>query len=66
MEDPANIRNATKSSDEKEYYKDSVDPLATWVTSAANATRFISKKLLAWGVEARGAYRISTSELDRA
>ena len=63
MEDPANISNATKSSDEKESYKDLVDPQATWVTSTANATRFLSKKLLAWGVEERGAYRISTSEL---
>ena len=69
MEDPANVRNAEiaeklnlKSSDEKESYKDPVDP--TWITFSANVPHFLSKKLLAWGVEARGAYHILASERD--
>lgn len=51
-----------KSSDKKKSYKDPVNP--TWITSSANVPRFLSKKLLAWGVEARGAYHILTSERD--
>ena len=51
-----------KSSDKKESYEDPVNP--TWITSSANVPRFLSKKLLAWGVEARGAYHILTSERD--
>jgi hypothetical protein len=56
MEDPTNMRNLTKSTDEKHSLEDTVDP--TWFTSAANVTRKISEKLLAWGVEERGAYSI--------
>ena len=55
------MRDPTKSSDES--FEEPVTP--TWTTSVANAARFLSKKLLAWGVEERGA-RIPTSELDRA
>jgi hypothetical protein len=62
MEDLADMRDPTKSSDES--FEEPITP--TWTTSVANAARFLSKKLLAWGVEERGAYRISTSELDRA
>ena len=51
-----------KSSDKKESYKDPFNP--TWITSSANVPRFLSKKLLVWGVEARGAYHILTSERD--
>ena len=51
-----------KGSDEKETYKDPVNP--TWITSSANVPRFLSKKLLVWGVETRGAYHILTLELD--
>ena len=57
------MRSSTKSSVEKSSFKDSVT--WTWTTSAANVTRFLSKKLLAWGVEERGAYRKSTSEPGR-
>jgi len=53
----------TKSLDEKSSFEDAVTP--TWTTSAANMTRLVSEKLLSWGVEARGAYRISTSEPGR-
>ena len=57
------MRNPTKGSVEKSSFNDSVT--RTWTTSAANVTRFLSKKLLAWGVEERGAYRMSTSEPGR-
>jgi hypothetical protein len=54
MEDPTNMR---KSTDEVHSFEDSVTP--TWFTSAANVTRNFSEKLLAWGVEERGAYPIA-------
>jgi hypothetical protein len=60
MGDSENMRGSTKSSDEKNSLED-----IAWTTSPANVTGFLSKKLLAWGVEERGAYRISTSEPDR-
>ena len=56
MEDLTNMHNPTKNTDEKHSFEDTVDP--TWFTSAANVTRKISEKLLAWGVEERGAYLI--------
>jgi hypothetical protein len=59
MGDPANMRSPTKSSDEKISFEDSV-VTPTWITSAANVSSFLSEKLWAWGVEERGAYRIST------
>ena len=55
MGDQTNMRNSTKSADEKHSFEDSV-VTPTWFTSAANVTRKISEKLLAWGVEERGAY----------
>jgi len=55
------MRHLTKSSDEKHSFKDSVT--LTWFTSAANATRNLSEKLLAWGVEERGACPIAIFEL---
>jgi hypothetical protein len=61
MEDLTNVRNTTKSADEKHSFEpeDSVlTPTRTWFTSAANVTRKFSEKLLAWGVEERGAYPI--------
>ena len=64
MEDPTNMRNSTKSADEKHSFEDSVNP--TWFTSATNATRKISEKLLAWGVEEWGAYPIVIFEHGRA
>jgi len=66
MEDPTrtNMRNSTKSTDEKHSFQDSVNP--TWFTSAANVTRKISEKLLAWGVEERGAYPIVIFEYGQA
>jgi hypothetical protein len=57
------MRSPTRSSVEKSSFKDSVTP--TWTTSVANVTRFVSEKLSAWGVEERGAYRMSTSEHGR-
>jgi hypothetical protein len=54
MEYPANVLDSTKSSDEKP----SPTPGRITSASAANVTRFISEKLLDWGVEERGAYRI--------
>ena len=53
MEDP------TKSFDESLSFEDPVVP--TWPTCPANATRSLSDILLDWGVEGRGACRISTS-----
>ena len=61
MGDP-DMRSSTKSFDEKHSFEDfQVVAPTTWTTSAANVTRFLSEKLLAWGVEERGAYHISTS-----
>jgi hypothetical protein len=48
------MRNSTISLDGKNIFEDVVTPTRT--TSAANVTRFISEKLLGWGVEERGAY----------
>ena len=64
MEDPTrtNMRNSTKSTDEKHSFQDSVNP--TWFTSAV--TRKFSEKLLAWGVEERGAYPIVIFEYGQA
>ena len=62
MEDPTNVYNSTKSTDEKHSFEDSVKPSCQWFTSAANVTRKISEKLLAWGVEERGAYSIMIFE----
>jgi hypothetical protein len=57
-----NMLDSTKSSDEKRSFEDVGTPTTgtgrTASTSAANVTRFISEKLLDWGVEERGAYRI--------
>ncbi len=62
MSDPANIRRSTISHDEKTSFEDVVTPTRT--TYATNVTRFISDKLLDWGVEERGVYRmIWTSRL---
>ena len=48
------MRDSTKSADEKHSVEDPVTP--TWLTSAANVTHKFSEKLLAWGVEERGAF----------
>jgi len=66
MEDPTNMHNSTKSTDEKHLFQDSVNPTCQWFTSAANVTRKISEKLLAWGVEERGAYPIVIFEYGQA
>jgi len=55
--------DATKSSDEKRSFEDvTVVGIPTTGRTArafaANVTRFVSEKLLAWGVEERGAFRI--------
>jgi hypothetical protein len=60
MGDSANLRGSVKSFDEKNSFEDTVAPTRT--TSAANLIRFLSQKLLTWGVEARGAYHISNAE----
>lgn len=53
------------SDDEKKSIKDDVEtPTGAGTIPAANVTRFISEKLLDWGVEERGAYRL-TSRHDR-
>jgi hypothetical protein len=63
MGDSANVRDSEKGFDEKKSFEDVVAPTRT--ASAANLVRFLSQKLLTWGVEARGAYHISNAELDR-
>lgn len=60
MEDPTNMRSSAKSVDEKNSFEDLVTP--TWTSPASRVARFLSKKLLSWGVEERGGYRILTSE----
>lgn len=54
--------DSTRSSDEKTSFGNVGIPTTgrARITSqaAANVTRFISEKLLEWGVEERGAYRI--------
>ena len=63
MRDSANVRGSVKSYDEKNSFEDIVAPTRT--TSAANLIRFLSQKLLTWGVEARGASHISNAEPDQ-
>jgi hypothetical protein len=59
------MRISSSSHDEKNIFEDVVTPTRT-TSSAANVTRFISEKLLDWGVEERGAYRmILTSQPGR-
>jgi hypothetical protein len=64
MEHPleTNTRMSMKTFDEKNWFDHSASqtpaPTATFAASwtrFANLTRFVSKKLLTWGVEARGA-----------
>jgi hypothetical protein len=56
------MRISTISHDEKNIFEHAVTPTQT--ISASNVTRFISEKLLVWGVEERGAYcTILTSQL---
>jgi len=55
MEYPTNMFDSTKTSDEKRSFEDVIIPTRA-TTSVANVTRFISEKLLDWGVEERGAY----------
>ena len=52
MEYPANVPDSTKSPNEKFWFEDVGNPTRT--TTAANVTRFISEKVLGWGVEVRG------------
>jgi hypothetical protein len=52
--------NSTRSADEKHLLEDPVNP--TWFISVTNVTRNFSEKLLAWGVEERGAYPIMIFE----
>ena len=59
MEDLANVRGSVKSLDEKNSFEDTVQVAPTWTTSPTNFIRFLSQKLLTWGVEARGAYHMS-------
>ena len=65
MEHPADVFDSTKSSDEKNSFEDVGVPSPTTgrttFASAANVTRFVSEKLLDWGVEERGAYHIFQS-----
>jgi hypothetical protein len=65
MGDLANVRGSVKSFGEKNSFEDVVQVAPTRTTSAANLIRFLSQKLLTWGVEARGAYHISNAEPDR-
>jgi hypothetical protein len=59
MENPADIFSPAKSPDEKSSFENTVTPDRT--TPPTSVTRFVSEKLLAWGVETRGTYRISPS-----
>lgn len=61
MEDSEKIHVSIKGSDEKHSFEDVPTP-----TSATSVTRFLADKLLSWGVEVRGAYRILTSEPGRS
>ena len=63
MEDSPDLRGSVKSFDDKISFEDVVSPRR--ITSAANLFRFLSQKLLTWGVEERGAYRISNAKPDR-
>jgi hypothetical protein len=56
MEYPANMLESTKRSDGKLSFEDVIIPTRATTSPAANVTRFISEKLLDWGVEERGAY----------
>ena len=52
MERPANILDEAKCSNEKLSLEDVEIPTRT----TSNVARFVSEKLLYWGVEERGAY----------
>ena len=61
MEYPANMLDSTKSSEKASFGNVGISTTGrAGITSqaAGNVTRFISEKLLEWGVEERGAYRI--------
>ncbi|KAF8480308.1 permease for cytosine/purines, uracil, thiamine, allantoin-domain-containing protein [Russula ochroleuca] len=60
MGDLANMLSPTKSPDEKSSINNSATQ--TWATSAANWTRFFSKKLSAWGVEERGIRPVAVED----
>jgi hypothetical protein len=63
MGDLANEPSLTMSSDQKNSFESSENPTRT--SRVANLTRALSRKLLTWGVEARGACRFSREELDQ-
>jgi hypothetical protein len=67
MEDPENtiVFSQTESFEKKTSFEIEVTP--AWTPSASNPTRsrFLSEKLSAWGVEARGEHRILTLETDQ-
>jgi hypothetical protein len=58
------MRSSVKSFEEKNSFEDFVAPART-VSGTTNVTQFLSRKLLTWGVEARGGCHISSSEPDR-
>jgi hypothetical protein len=65
MEDPANASTlrSQKPPEEKSWFDGSATPaLAT--SRVARATHSLSRKLLTWGVEERGAFCASGLELD--
>jgi hypothetical protein len=53
MDDPANLHGSVKASDEKDPFESSAATTPT--DSAPKLTQFLSRKLLTWGVEERGA-----------
>jgi len=60
MYDPENSHrhSSRKASDEKDLFEPSPDT----TNSAPKVTQFLSRKLLTWGVEGRGAYLVSDLE----
>ncbi|KAN0107482.1 NCS cytosine-purine permease [Russula decolorans] len=60
MGDSADVRGSVRSFDEKNSFEDIVAPTRT--TSAANLIRFLSQKLLTWGVEARGIHPVAVED----
>ena len=53
MDDPANLHGSMNASDEKYPFESSAATAPTG--SALKVTQFLSRKLLTWGVEERGA-----------
>jgi hypothetical protein len=61
MDDSANSHGSMSASDKKNLFERSAATIPT--DSALNMTQILSRKLLTWGVEERGAYPVYDLEI---